>query len=77
MNKQKGKGKRETNATLTTTVIRTVSAFKRLSLNAELPENPFNSLYCGVETRGGVLRSLGKYFEQRGSFDPIMNSIPT
>lgn len=77
MNKQKDRGKRETNATLTTAAIRTVSVFKRLSLNAELPENPINCLYCGVETRGGVLRSLGKYFEQRGSFDLTMNSIPT
>lgn len=39
--------------------------FKRLSLNAVLGENLFNSLYCGRDTRAGrVFRSLGKYFEQ-------------
>lgn len=39
--------------------------FKRLSLNAVLGENLFNSLYCGRDIRAGrVFRSLGKYFEQ-------------
>lgn len=51
--------------------------FKRVSLNAELAENLFNSLYCGRDTRAGrVFRSLGKYFEQADRSDLIISRYP-